>query len=289
MKLDTILVPTDFSATADHAETQAALIARRKQSRLELFHVMEPLWPPPPKMMLALQDYITELEETAEQRLASRAEAIRARGVEVTYSKTHEIPPFDAISNRIAATQPDLVVVGTHGRRGFTHLVLGSVAEKLLRSVTVNVLTLNVNAPPVSGDHGVSRILVPVDFSDASSHALEAAFSLLADDGVIHLLHVVHAPPHPSLYPDSFADGRDEPALHSQVRIHLNNWIGGRQAEPRVLVGDPALEILHTQESTRAELIVMGTSGLTGLAHVVLGSVTDRVVRQSAVPVLTVH
>lgn len=288
MRCDTILVPTDFSETADHAEAQAASIARRHRSRLELFHVIEPFWPPPPRMMTALQDYIDELEQTAEERLASRADAIRASGVDVTYSKTHHIPPFDAISDKIANAQPDLVVVGTHGRRGFKHLVLGSVAERLLRSVKVNVLTLNVNAPPVSGDLGVARILVPVDFSDSSSHALEAAFSLLADDGVIQLLHVVHAPAHPSFYPNPLADGQDA-VLSSHARTHLDNWIGERRAEPTIRVGDPAHEILHAQEETGAELIVMGTSGITGLNHLVLGSVADKVVRQSAVPVLTVH
>jgi nucleotide-binding universal stress UspA family protein len=289
MHFNTILLPTDFSETADHAEAEATAIARRHRSRLELFHVVEPYGEPPQHMMAVVRDYLEKLEREAEETLASKAEAIRAAGIDVSYSKSHHVPPFEAIADKVTRTEPDLVVIGTHGRRGFQHLVLGSVAEKLLRSVPATVLTVSVNTPPIGNDREFARILVPVDFSEPSSHALEAAFSLLADDGVLYLMHVVHTPAHPSFYPNPFAPSQADAQLTSDIRMHLTNWIGGRRAEPLIRIGDPARQILEAREETETELIVMGTRGLTGLTHLLIGSVTDKVVRRSQVAVLTVH
>lgn len=289
MQFNTILLPTDFSETADHAEAQAIAIARRHRSRLELFHVVEPHGEPPQNMMAVVREYLEKLEREAEETLATKAEAIRAAGIDVSYSKAHHVPPFDAIRDKVASTNPDLVVIGTHGRRGFQHLVLGSVAEKLLRSVPATVLSVGGNTPLISGDRDLARILVPVDFSDPSSHALEAAYSLLADDGVLSLLHVVHSPARPSFYPNPFAPSQTDAPLTSDVRRHLTNWIGDRRGEPLIRTGEPADQILEAREETEAELIVMGTRGLTGLSHLLLGSVTDKVVRRSPVAVLTVH
>jgi nucleotide-binding universal stress UspA family protein len=289
MRFDTILLPTDFSETANHAEAQAIALAEQHGSRLELFHVVVPYGAPPPNMMAPVRDYLESLELAAEKTLTSKAEAIRARGVEVSYSKTHDVSPFDAISGKVASSKPDLVVIGTHGRGGFQHLVLGSVAEKLLRSVPVNVLTLHVNTPPASGDRDFGCILVPVDFSEHSSHALETAFSLLADDGALHVLHVLHRPAYPSVYPDPFTSGDADAELTSSVQAHLDNWIGGRRAQSLIRVGDPSHQILEARDEREVELIVMGTRGLSGLSHLLLGSVTDRVVRRSPVAVLTVH
>jgi nucleotide-binding universal stress UspA family protein len=289
MRFDTILLPTDFSETANHAEAQAVAMAQRHGSRLELFHVVEPYGEPPPNMMGTVRDYIESLELAADKTLSSKAEAIRASGVEVSYSKTHHVSPFDAIAGKVTNSKPDLVVIGTHGHGGFQHLVLGSVAEKLLRSVPVNVLTLHINSPPISSDRDFARILVPVDFSEHSSHALEAAFALLADEGRLHLLHVVHSPVHPSVYPNSFTPVEADAALTSSVQAQLDNWIGSRRAQSLIRVGDPAHRILEARDESAAELIVMGTRGLSGLSHLLLGSVTDRVVRRSPVAVLTVH
>lgn len=289
MRFDTILLPTDFSETANHAEAQAVALAQRHGSRLELFHVVEPYGEPPPHMMATVRDYIESLELAAEKTLASKAEEIRARGVEVSYSKTHHVPPFDAISRKVASSKPDLVVIGTHGRVGFQHLVLGSVAEKLLRSVPVNVLILHVKTPPISSDRDFDSILVPVDFSEHSRHALETAFSLLADDGTLYLMHVVHSPAHPSIYPKPFTPDKADAELTSSAQAQLDNWIDGRRAQSLIRVGDPSHRILEVRDEREAELIVMGTRGLSGLSHLLLGSVTDRVVRRSPVAVLTVH
>ena len=289
MRFSKILLATDFSETAHHAEAQAIALARRHRSQLELFHVVEPHAEPPPNTMAVVRDYMDHLEQKAERTLASKAEHARASGVGVLYSKTHHVRPFDAIADKVAISEPDLLVIGTHGRRGWQRLVLGSVAEKLLRSVPVNVLTLNLNAPLIGGNRDCDSVLVPVDFSDHSSRALQAACSVLAGGGALHLLHVVRTTANPAFYPNPFATSQADAVLTSDRGTHLDNWLGGREAEPRVRIGDPAHEILEARTETKAELIVMGTRGLTAMSRLLVDSVTDKVVRRSPVAVLTVH
>ena len=159
-----------------------------------------------------------------------------------------------------------------------------------MRSVPVNVLTLSVEAPLVKRERGFTRILVPVDFSDFSKRALNAALSLLADDGALHLVHVVASPVYPTFYPGPVAAPvHADPALTAKVREHLDRWLDGRNAELTVRDGDPSYEILDVGGDVKPELVVMGTRGLSGLSHVLLGSVTENVVRRAPVPVLTVH
>ncbi len=289
MRVHRILVPTDFSETANHAEAQAIALARRHGAQLQLFHVIEPYWEPPPHLTDAVRDHLEQLELEADTTLASKVDTLRASGVNVSYATSQHVPPTTAIVNAVEKYGPDLVVIGTHGRRGFQHFVLGSVAEKLLRTVPVNVLSLNVDAPLVAADRSYARILVPIDFSDHSRRALDAAFALLADDGVLHVVHVVHAPIYPAFYPGGFAPAPIAPPMTVLVEEHLTRWLGERNAARDVRIGDPFHQILEARAETDAELIVMGTRGLTGLEHVMLGSVSERVVRQSPVAVLTVH
>jgi len=290
MRLKKILVPTDFSETADHALAQAVELAAQHGSRLELLHIVEPYGEPPPSMMAVVRDYMDELEHDAEQTLAAKAEAIRADGIDVRHSTSHHVSPFEAIAEKVEGMEPDLVVMGTHGRRGFKRLILGSVAEKILRSVPVNALTMSLEAPVVKRDRGFTRILVPVDFSDNSKRALDAAFSLLADDGTLHVVHIVESPIYPTFYPGPVVvPERADPEFTGKVREHLDRWLDGRKAELTIREGGPSHKILDVGGEIKPKLVVMGTRGLTGLSHVLLGSVTEQVVRRAPVPVLTVH
>jgi nucleotide-binding universal stress UspA family protein len=290
MRLAKILVPTDFSETADHATDQAVELAAKNRCRLELFHVVEPYGEPPPNMMAVVRDYIEKAERDAEQTLAAKAEAVRSAGLDVRYSTSHHVAPFEAIADKIDGMEPDLVVIGTHGRRGFERFMLGSVAEKILRAASVDVLTLSLKAPVVKRDRGFTRILVPVDFSEFSQRALETAFSLLAPDGSLRVVHVVDSPIYPAFYPGPAAlPVQVDPELPAKIREHLDQWLKGRKAELTIRDGDAFHEILELGGEIDADLIVMGTRGLRGLAHALLGSVTEKVVRRATIPVLTVH
>jgi len=134
-----------------------------------------------------------------------------------------------------------------------------------------------------------ARILVPHDFSRSADAALATAIRLADDQG--STLSVVHALP--PIYP---THGRPLPPSHreiTEIRGRLDALVAravkGRHVKVRtaVLVGPPASCILDA--ATRADLVVMGTLGRTGLAHLLLGSVAERVVRHAPVPVLTIR
>ena len=143
-----------------------------------------------------------------------------------------------------------------------------------------------------------ARILVPTDFSDTSDSALDYARKIAERFGSsLHLLHVVEGPfaagpAGAELYipeaPAVQAAQFEEARIRLQVRLHT-----GEGREPRetseIVTGACARAILDVARDRGFDLIVMGTHGRSGVAHLLLGSVAEKVVRDAACPVLTVH
>ncbi len=290
MRLDKILVPTDFSETADHALDQAVALARRHGSEILLFHVVEPHAEPPPHMMAMVAEYIDHMHAAAVEALEAKSKDLRSASIDVRGDAVRHVAPTEAIRNMVEAYSPDLLILGTHGRRGFRRLVLGSVTESVLRSVPVDVLSLGLDAPSISADGAFRRILVPVDFSEPSKRALERALALAGADGQVHVVHVVHIPASPAFYPGPvFPPSGPDPSLDDKIHTHVDEWLGGKDASLDIRVGEASGGILDVCEERKPDLIVMGTRGLTGVNHFLLGSVAERVVRRASVPVMTVH
>lgn len=294
MNVTHILVPTDFSEAANRALEQAVELVLRTRARLHLLHVVEPRAEAAPQAVTALEDYLRLLESEAEHSLALRVDVLRGNGVEVRYSTARSASPFEGIASKVEELKPDLVVMGTHGRTGLERLLMGSVAEKVLRHVRVNVLTVGRRAPIVRSKNTFDRILVASDFSEFSRRAVELAGSILSPGGELTVVHVVASPIHPSFY----AAGVNrlfylDPEMPARIRKSLVDWLGGADSRVPLQIeireGDVFAEIMDVARDRRARLLVMGTRGLTGVDHLLMGSVTERVVRRSEIPVLTVH
>lgn len=139
------------------------------------------------------------------------------------------------------------------------------------------------------------RILVPHDFSDHATAALRTAARLVAPNGRILVLHVVvpftpiaDVPPAgiaSYVSPDILVAGAVE-QLDRMVAKAVRGRSGAR-VEPKVQLGDPYQRILEA--SRGMDLIVMSTAGRTGLSHLLIGSVTEKIVRHSRIPVLTLR
>ena len=142
-----ILVPTDFEKASAGALDLAATLAQAFDSKITLLHVWEiPIYPYMDFMLNS--DVITRVEDAAVKRLASALEKLRA----VSPSAESQLKtglPWQGILDAIQELKPDLVVMGTHGRHGVGHAILGSVAEKVVRLSHVPVLT--VHAPATQG------------------------------------------------------------------------------------------------------------------------------------------
>jgi nucleotide-binding universal stress UspA family protein len=136
-----VLVPTDFSAYADEALEYAIALASKLQAQLTLLHVIHsvPLWVEG-DMGRALPDvYLSQLEKQVQQGLEQRQQRIQAAGVQGHILRVHG-NPFQRIVDLARDQQMDLIVMGTHGRTGLQHVLLGSVAEKVVRLAPCPVL-----------------------------------------------------------------------------------------------------------------------------------------------------
>jgi nucleotide-binding universal stress UspA family protein len=142
MELHKILVPTDFSTLAERAVEWAASLADHYQAEILLLHVLPTaatLWTPDLAVDRQLEQTLAEFWAHTEARLEQMATGIQARGKKVTPLVVHG-QPFHEICTAATGHQVDLIVMGTHGRTGLSHVLLGSVAERVGRHAPCPVL-----------------------------------------------------------------------------------------------------------------------------------------------------
>ena len=136
------------------------------------------------------------------------------------------------------------------------------------------------------------HILVPVDFGEASEHAIDLALAIGGRfDALVTLLHVSWMPPY---YYSAYSEGLAFPLeeMETKAKKLLDDTLAkarGRysRVETKMLPGEPWEKILEAAKDSKADLIVMGTHGRRGVARIFLGSVAEKVVRHSTIPVLT--
>src|SRR5690606_8769829 len=188
----------------------------------------------------------------------------------------------------------DLVVMGTHGRRGIERAVIGSVAEEVVRHAACPVLTVRQRKEP-PGEGRVTSVLVPVDFSSHSREALRYARELAASyEAGLTLLHVVEETLHPAFYGPALRSIYDAiPDIEDQAVPELERFFGeteGADVAARFVArpGRAASAIADHAEEEGHDLIVMATHGRTGVERFLMGSVAEKVVRRAPCPVFTV-
>jgi len=267
---------------------QAVELAVQSRARLDVFHVVTLHSEDPTHLKGALGDYLKDLEEEVFADLSERSDAIKRRGVSVEVSLERSVSPYEAIVDKAGSIGADLIVMGTHGRTGVGKLLMGSVAEKVVQHAPCHVMTVRREAKVAEGEAGFDTILVPVDFADYSEKAIAMASALASPNGKLIVQHVVSTPIHPSFYAGGVTRMFElDPELPARIRDKLAELYDG-PGELVVTEGDVAHEVLEAANKHNVQMIVMGTRGLSGLDHVLLGSVTERVSRQAGVPVLAV-
>jgi len=144
MQIRTILMPTDFSEYAEHAFTWALEMAADWQARLVLFHAATPISP------LAFPDsvYLPELRRLEADMLADAekrmSEFVGKKGSSAVVVETRVVvgEPIYEICQAVGREQADLIIMGSHGRTGLSHMLLGSVAERVIRHASCPVLVV---------------------------------------------------------------------------------------------------------------------------------------------------
>ena len=194
---------------------------------------------------------------------------------------------YDEIKHSLEVQKPELLVMGTHGRRGVERWFMGSTTEKMMRHSPVPLLTISATGERANANPRFRRILVTTDFSEGTADALAYAFSVAQEnDSRITLLHVIHdvAADVSGKYRESLLQGVEK-QLQALVPPEARNWC---EVETRVQTGVPYRIILRTLEDERVDLLVMNIHGKGMLDRALLGSTAERVVRASSCPVMLI-
>ena len=295
-----ILCPVDFSEFSRHALDEAIAIAHLYDGCVTALHVFpiaisaDPFGGLPEFQPFTLTDRHRAhiLRQLSDFAVSEGAEARR-----ITVALREGTDIHAEILEAADRMNPDLIVMGTHGRSGFQHVMLGSVAEKVLHKARYPVLTVPRRAPDVvpRGPVPFARILCAIDFSECSLAALRHAISLAADTGArVDVLSVVQLIPMyetmtgvPLYYPGMLGD------LKADIWKRLNSVVA--EAAPEipveriVTVGSPHREIVRVASERNAELVLLGAYSHGPLDHMFFGSTTNHVVHQARCPVLTVR
>ncbi|MCI0589731.1 MAG: universal stress protein [Planctomycetes bacterium] len=277
-----MLVATDFSPTSQ----RALLFVTRLPSprpRLRLLHAFDP----GPYGFLAV---FPEAVEKSRASLEREARAARERGfrceTRLVFGRPEEV-----IRKEAERFRASVVACGTHGRRGFARLILGSVSERLLLSGGVPLLLV----PHVPLRRRLRCVLVATDFSPASRRALDLGESLASGAGarllVLHVLDPGLAAGAAFLTHPGFLEElrrRREEAAKSMGEVRTRLARLRVESETRIEAGDASERILRTADRDDVDLIVIGTRGRRRLERFLIGSVARRVVRGTPCPVLVV-
>jgi nucleotide-binding universal stress UspA family protein len=293
IRIKKILVPVDFSKPATAALGHATALAKEHRARIEVLHVVEALGYAP---MLAVSVDMEELREMHEAHARKQLDRIAAELREQRVRATTVIKvgrPSAAIAERAKNDGADLVVMATQGRHFVQHLLLGSVAERVVRAAPCPVLTVRAGVRP---RNEMRRVLTATDFSATSAAARDYAVALAHGSGAE--LVVLHAVEPIALAGDVYGFTTSA-TMYEAVDKAARQTLAGVVAEARknrglrvrgVLVsGAATTSIVDAAKKLRADILVLGTHGHSGLDHLLLGSVAERVVRTAPVPVLTVR
>jgi nucleotide-binding universal stress UspA family protein len=274
-----ILHPTDFSEPAGRAFKLAASVARSEGACLQVLHVLP---------LEAAEFRPLPPGDRPVDVVSQRLEQLRSEAPGTTIEL--RIVPGDAVEEILKTARETgctLIVMGTLGLTGLARLLLGSVAEQVVRKAPCPVMTVKAEAaaPPVR------TVLYPTDFSKPCEEAFRVACDL-AKDASARLL-VLHVDVPPAIAPTHMPMPAPIPADHEeQLKGQLHRLQASApdvRMDCRVAKGNAAEAIVNVARDTPCDLIVMGTHGRTGLGRALVGSVAEQVLRTAPCPVITVR
>ena len=285
-ELKRIIVGHDLKAGGEAALRSAAVLARRSGAVLRLVHVIEPLdvyqRASHPLTSPFTPEEIAERSGMSLRDLAASEELVR---LQVEY-EVRTGKPFVELIIAAKAWLADLIVVG--GTSRMEEPFLGSTSERVLRKAAVPVLVAKKALRSEA-----NTFLVPTDFSSCSQKAAEEALKLAkCFGGRVIFFHVLY-PVNTIGYAHELGVSLPPPAAET-IELEWQTFFSGLSLEnveweKDSEEGQAPAAILRRAERSRADMIVMGTHGRSGLPHMLLGSVAEKVVRAATCPVLTVR
>jgi nucleotide-binding universal stress UspA family protein len=289
-----ILYATDLTSASEPAWSEAQRLGRLFGAEIVLLHVVAP--PPvfpvegyiPPRVY---EDLLESGRRDAQERFDRMLGSVAGSGFKLRL-RLEEGQPSARILEVATQEAADLLVVGTHGRTGVERLILGSVADRMVRQANCPVLT--VRSTPEGGPRReIRRICYATDFSPTARAAWPWVIALASAAGAeVDLVHVTFQPV-ADRHMSAETIGRMATLLHEQGRTEAERFLEQStlprdRVHVRLSEGVPGEQIVHRAQEHAADLIVMGTHGWSGGVRWMLGSVAHHVIQTAPCPVLTV-
>lgn len=278
--MKTILVPTDFSPTAQSAIRVASNLARKANGKVILLHVVDDIGDGSFNVEgeVAHTDewqnhaFTVKMIEKARRELALLKNNLESEGVSVgTLLRLGN--PFHGMQTIITEQRADIVVMGTHGSSGFEELMIGSNTEKVVRRSSCPVLSVS----QIPATSHVRKIVWATSMTDDEKDFAEVVKSFQAlEDAHIFLVRINT----PAIFKSDVGVRQELNAFAKRYRLQnfsINSFNDYTEEEG----------IVRFAEDVDADLIALATHGRTGLSHVIKGSIAEDVVNHSARPVLT--
>ncbi len=295
LPIHNILFARDFSPSAEHAAPLAVRIAHETKALLHVLYAEvlhgDP-WNPSDHPLSLLDTLKARAREATESQ---QAETFDPANVRMKHVMVRGIAPAPAILDYARDNNIDLIVMGTHGRRGIRRALLGSVAEEVVRHASCPVLTVRQVARDVPALE-VRTILVPIDFTPHAEQSLREAKALASLFGArLLVFHVVEERLHPAFYSPVLQSVYDvQPNINAQSLARLKELYYATEGPDApcafaVRYGIAADEILQYAHECESDLIIMTPHQRTGVDRFLTGSVTETVVRRAPCPVLTLN
>jgi nucleotide-binding universal stress UspA family protein len=284
VSLKNILLATDFSPVSEKAASYAKALAMNFRSAVEIVHVIEP------SLVISSLEVVLGLPVKHKWRSCNEGvERLRqdfsAAGLEARSCLPEEHNPHIALLKVARQQEADLIVAGTHSRSGLQRLVLGSVAEQLIREAECPVLTVGPHAkPPAEGPLVFRTIVYATDFSPKAIKAAAFALSFAQDSGA-HLFFCYVAGADSGPMERRFMDSHFKADLKRMIPESTYEW-----CTPETVVehGDASKAILELAGRVGADLIVLGARKASfWLTHVEHGLTPD-LLAEATCPVMTV-
>jgi nucleotide-binding universal stress UspA family protein len=274
-----IVVPLDGSELAEAVLGQVRRILLHKDAEVLLVRAVSM----PPSVEADAVELPSILMAHASKYLEGMAGLLSSQGARVR-TVTRQGKAADVILDAAAEENASLIAMSTHGRTGLARWTFGSVAEKILRASRIPVLAVrsftgtgNGAARTGAFELSLRRMLVPIDATDLSLEVVPPALELAKLFGS----HVVLL---------NVCDGFEcTIPVCEMTKAYEEFHAAGVSVEPLMKQGDAAAQILDTATGQKADLIAMTTHGRSGVSRMMLGSVTEKVLRGAAVPLLVVR
>jgi nucleotide-binding universal stress UspA family protein len=298
-----VIVPLDGSPFGEQALPYAVRLAKAAKASLQLVRVHVPL-----ASMYTASEVLTDLMLEATLRDRDRQYLDRLReSVErslpgAVTAVVLDGPMIEALAEHLAAVKADLVVMTTHGRGPLSRVWLGSVADKLVRRLSMPIVLVRPQDAQLdlARSPDLGRILVPLDGSEMAERILEPALEI---GQLVQAEYVLLRVVEPFLVPDyplgASLAGVSPPSLHQRIEQDVRDYIERKaqqlrarsvRVQTRVVIDRPPSEaIMEEARIQKCSLIALESHGRGGLSRLFLGSVADRVIRGSSVPVLVHH